>query len=416
MRAVDIVTVGGAACGCMLMLLVLAGVLAAGHPQNKLYKCFLVLAVFTLAGCLIELALKLFVDVDTGLWSLLDYFDYAFGGIIRAAFGCYIFGYVGMRVKLSNKPLMIVLALEAVTLVLLTAAWFLPVPGWFAAFSFSMLLPFVSAMISIATAMRHMKLLRNREWISLLLFVLIITVSYSAEALFSGLWAAYFGCAVAVFLVYTNIQAELGRRLREQELELSERRVSMMLGRIQPNFLYNSLSAIVELCDKDCEKAGNAVNDFAHYMRGNLESLSEKKVIPAIKELLHAKTYLVMEKLRYGDKLYIDVRFEPQYFADFDIPPLTVESLAENAVRHGLAEKGGGRVAVLLTQTDSLNIITVEDDGVGFETDSGTHPGIQIVRERLKTRCDGALEIESVPGKGTKATITIPRQQEEPAR
>lgn len=211
------------------------------------------------------------------------------------------------------------------------------------------------------------------------------------------------------------------RELLQQEVELSESRTAMMLSQIQPHFLYNSLTAIAKLCDIDPARAKQTVNSFAHYLRGNLDSLSQRELIPFEDELLHIETYLSLEQLRFGDKLQVVYDIETE---EFMLPPLTVQPIVENAVRYGLTLRKsdgttGGTVTVRVRELEDACQITVADNGRGFDVaapesdESRSHIGITNVRERLAALCRGQLTIESTPGVGTTATITIPKRPQE---
>ena len=101
----------------------------------------------------------------------------------------------------------------------------------------------------------------------------------------------------------------------------------------------------------------------------------------------------------------------------FRLPPLTLQPLVENAVRHGVTKKkGGGTVTISTRETASTYLVTVHDTGNGFDpehyTDDGkVHIGIRNVRERLERMVGGTLTIESTPETGTTATILIPKKE-----
>jgi sensor histidine kinase YesM len=100
---------------------------------------------------------------------------------------------------------------------------------------------------------------------------------------------------------------------------------------------------------------------------------------------------------------------------DFCVPALTVQPLVENAIKHGLMKlQKGGSIRVISWETETDYRISVEDDGVGFDTagmtDEKKHIGIRNIRDRLKVMVGGTLEIESTPGVGTKVLITIPKE------
>ena len=144
-----------------------------------------------------------------------------------------------------------------------------------------------------------------------------------------------------------------------------------------------------------------------------MDSLSKDRTISFDQELEHTKLYLELEQLRYEDAL--QVRYELGCTA-FRIPTLTLQPLAENAVRHGVRGKlsGRGYVAISTQEFEDRYEITVSDDGPGFDPeqeirDGRSHVGLANVRERLQRVVGGSLRIESAPGAGTKAVIVIPK-------
>ena len=145
-----------------------------------------------------------------------------------------------------------------------------------------------------------------------------------------------------------------------------------------------------------------------------MNSLKEQAPVPFESELRHLETYLSLEKMRFGDELNIEYDIEA---TDFLIPSLTVQPLVENAVKHGVGMKeDGGTVTITTKEFDDRYEVIVSDDGVGFDTakktnDGRTHIGMENVRNRLKTMCNAVLNIESTVGKGTVATITIPKEE-----
>ena len=146
-----------------------------------------------------------------------------------------------------------------------------------------------------------------------------------------------------------------------------------------------------------------------------MESLTDKSPILFEKELSHTQAYLQLEQQRFGNKLQVVYEIEA---VDFSIPPLTLQPIAENAVRHGLMKKeNGGTLRIASGENDNAFYITVSDDGVGFSQDSykkgnSMHIGIANVRNRLQTLCRGTVQIQSEPGKGTAVTIYIPKEDD----
>ena len=193
--------------------------------------------------------------------------------------------------------------------------------------------------------------------------------------------------------------------------QLAENRISIMMSQIRPHFIYNTLGSIEQLCELDPPKAGELVHNFAKYLRGNFGELDSSKPILMSQEMDHVHYYVSIENVRFPDMAF---SFEMNS-EDFSLPALTIQPLVENAIKHGLMKlEKGGSIRVVSYETDTDYCISVEDDGVGFDTSKSfedkKHIGIRNIRDRLKVMVDGTLEIESTPGVGTKVLIKIPKE------
>ena len=218
-------------------------------------------------------------------------------------------------------------------------------------------------------------------------------------------------------LVATNVENyHRAQRTQELENELVENRVKLMLGQIQPHFLYNALGTIRALCVKKPEEARNALDYFAKYLRANVDSISEEGCITFEKELDHVKSYLYIEKLRFGDLLDIEYDIKT---TEFECPPLTLQTMVENAVKHGLLpKKDGGKLKISTSETADYYELKVVDDGVGFDSakpleEGRSHIGVENTRQRVMALCNGTLNIGSRLGEGTTITITIPKKKKQ---
>ena len=123
--------------------------------------------------------------------------------------------------------------------------------------------------------------------------------------------------------------------------------------------------------------------------------------------------YLFIEQLRYGDSLNVVFDIE---VTDFYLPPLTIQPLVENAVKHGIGGKeDGGTVTVSTRNHGDCVMILISDNGIGFDPDAvapqdRNHVGLENVKNRLRLMCDAALEVQSAPGAGTTITISVPKE------
>ena len=207
------------------------------------------------------------------------------------------------------------------------------------------------------------------------------------------------------------------RRVKKLEKELEESRIAILLSQMQPHFIHNILNVIYYLIGKDPAAAQGAVSKFSDHLRNNLEAISQKELIPFRKELDHIHTYLELEQIRFGEELSIVYDIEEDSFL---LPVLSIQPLVENAVKHGIAKKrGGGVVTISSRQTENAYRITVSDTGVGFDVerymdDGKIHVGLINVRQRLASRMNATVDVDSTPGKGTTVTVTIPREKVNP--
>lgn len=217
-------------------------------------------------------------------------------------------------------------------------------------------------------------------------------------------------------------QGELMQAQKETEIAQAEKNVEMvgsrtrlMRSQLQPHFLFNSLATIGAISRRDGRAAYQAISDFADYLRLNLSSLTKEGTVPFREELEHTEKYLKLEKMRFGDDL--DIRYNIKFDA-FGIPLITLQPIVENAILHGMCRDDVQKWVSITSELDGNHaVVTVEDNGVGFDTVILKDPkyaekGIANIRNRLREVADGRLEVVSRPGKGTVVTIRIPLEQE----
>ena len=208
--------------------------------------------------------------------------------------------------------------------------------------------------------------------------------------------------------------AETNRQLAEQERKLTERRISAMMSQIRSHFIFNILATISTYCKSDAKKADDALIRFSRYLRRNIKILEEEGLIDFQTELEQLEDYIALEQLRFQNMITFVKDIE---VISFQIPPLTIQPIVENAIKHGLVEQDRSGTIMLKTEReDGVIVITITDDGVGFvpqECEKEDSIGIKNVRFRLESMVKGSLDIESAPGKGTKVTIKIPVKEVE---
>lgn len=214
--------------------------------------------------------------------------------------------------------------------------------------------------------------------------------------------------ALSLLLIYVNVYLQNEENLRLREIELSDQRLSILLGQIRPHFIFNVLNTIYYLCDTDPSAARKATSDFHQFLENNNARRYAEGPVPFAVELENVICYTDLEKLRFDQ---IEFIYDIQY-SDFELPPLTVQPLVENAVRHGCREMSGGRIEIKTMREKDCCIVEVRDNGAGFKEnysqDGKRHVGIENVRNRLSMISGASLSIDSVQPHGTSAKIRIP--------
>lgn len=359
---------------------------------------------------------------------ILDYFSFygASAGFYFyiEALGSYGYERMGVTYNPSKKIKKLVIAWGVVTTFIYGAALFVPyfysmengVPVFSVpAYVFMHIISEFACVCCMLFLFRHRKAIGKPEAVLSIVFIIFVSAFAVVDELFE-LCIGHMILAIFIFVIYVRIDLHKGLLLERQEKEIAEEKTRIMLSQMQPHFLYNVLTTISSMCEiQNATQARDVVNRFADYFRANLDSLGKEKTISFEKELEHVKTYLWLEKVRFEDALNICYEIGPTSFA---VPSLTIQPMVENAVKHGILPKeNGGTLTIRTSETDDEYVITVEDDGVGFDInepfdDDHEHVGIENVSRRLEIICNGSLEIQSKKNEGTVVTIRIPKGEQ----
>ena len=211
--------------------------------------------------------------------------------------------------------------------------------------------------------------------------------------------------AVSMFGLIISEQIEQNFR---QQQEIARQRASVNVLQMRPHFIYNTMMSIYYLIAQDTDKAQKITLDFSTYLRKNFTALATDGAVPFTEELEHTRAYLAVEQTRFEDNLFVE--FDTPH-TRFRIPPLTLQPIVENAIKHGLdPELSPLHIAVKTRQTKNGSEITVADTGPGFRDGDSDSPHIALanIKERLQMMCKGTLKIDSTEDKGTTVTIFVP--------
>ena len=242
-------------------------------------------------------------------------------------------------------------------------------------------------------------------------FVLYCVLPFGAiivQNLLPGYAIAYLSIVISIEILYLFANVRKNVDLANEARKNKEAEVLLMMSQIKPHFVYNTLSSISTLIKINPDKAQKALDDFTEYLRMNLSTLSDSHCIPFEKELRHIEIYLALESMRFDERLSVDYEIQEK---DFLVPPLSIQPLVENAVKHGILKKiEGGKITIRTYQDKGAHVVEIIDDGVGFdpkilEQNGNEHVGLKNVSYRLSSMCDAEMDIQSELGKGTTITV-----------
>jgi hypothetical protein len=193
--------------------------------------------------------------------------------------------------------------------------------------------------------------------------------------------------------------------------QLAEAQLKMMQAQVEPHFLFNTLASVDFLIETDPPRASKMQKNLIAYLRSALPQMREGSTTLG-KEISLCRSYLEILKVRMDERLHFAIAV-PQGLSSAQFPPMILQSLVENAIKHGLEPKAEGGSLTLSADIANGNLrVTVADTGLGFGTGSrpGTGVGLANVRERLAALYGGQarLTVETNTPMGTIATIEVP--------
>ena len=239
--------------------------------------------------------------------------------------------------------------------------------------------------------------------------LLIAEVIHLFVSVFTLLGFGLSACALSMLGALLIDQVE--RQMRQQR-EIANQHASIMVLQMRPHFIYNTMMSIYYLCKQDPDLAQQVTLDFTTYLRRNFTAIASEDLIPFTEELEHTRAYLAVEQAQFEDRLL--VRYDTPCVG-FLLPPLTLQPIVENAVKHGMdPEAESLQIDIRTAETRSGYEITIEDTGFGFGANDSEAPHVALenISQRLALMCHGKMTISPRDGGGTAVVISIPRTRE----
>jgi LytS/YehU family sensor histidine kinase len=224
------------------------------------------------------------------------------------------------------------------------------------------------------------------------------------------------GGLLAAILYFAARERDAARRLHRTQLsrieierQLVEARLKLLHAQIEPHFLFNSLASVKRLYAGDTGKGPVLLANLAAYLRAATSGFHRREVSLG-EEIALARAFLGIFEIRMGRRLRVRIDVPTEHAAAL-IPPMTVGTLVENAIKHGLAPRAnGGTLTITARRQGEFLVVGVADDGVGFRVHTGSGVGLANIRARLDTLfgAAGRLDLDSNARSGVTATLRLP--------
>ena len=259
--------------------------------------------------------------------------------------------------------------------------------------------------LNIARVIRNQKKLSKKYFIALLVYLLPMTAVIIIHMFIPVETYVIFGMALLAMMMFVLILSDNMEQYTRQQQEIFHQRADIMVLQMRPHFIYNTMMGIYYLCKQDADKAQQVTLDFTTYLRRNFTAIASENTVPFKDELEHTHAYLAVEQAQFEDRLFVS--FDTPHTM-FQVPPLTLQPLVENAVKHGMNPDGNPlNISVKTRQTKEGSEIIVEDDGSGFNSagDQEPHIALNNIRQRLEMMCKGKMVIS--PREGPTITPNV---------
>ena len=404
----------------MLVLTLLTLWVAVIMPgTNRWNKNFFValFAIFVL--CMISFFVDLLIYTNPNMATaerITAYFEYLLPSIPMPMFTIYLLRTCGedWRKSLLFRS---VIVLSGIYFILLTVAQFTTLfyyvtpENEFCRGSLHPLLiaPQIAMMIfNLAGVIRRRDKLSKKYFAAFLLNLIPLTVALIIHVVTYALVLCILGMCVSALSMFGIILYDRIESYVRQQREIYNQRASIMVLQMRPHFIYNAMMSIYYLCAKDSKKAQQVTLDFTTYLRKNFTAIVGEDTIPFSDELEHTRAYLAVEQVQFEGSLFVDYDTPHK---NFRLPPLTLQPIVENAVKHGMdPDSEPLRISIRTRETNFGSEIIVEDNGTGFEVVDAdkSHTALENIRQRLEIMCGGKMTIMPREGGGTIVKVTIP--------
>jgi len=257
------------------------------------------------------------------------------------------------------------------------------------------------------------KKMNKKNIYTIVYYFLLPGLSIALQLVFPKISFVSTGLIVSSTLVFSHLyQVVLQDKIKEEnEKERINNR--LLLSQIHPHFIYNTLNTLKYLIETNSNESSELCSNFTDYLRTTIDSYDNNESIPILEEIKNVESYLKIEIARFGERVKYEFDIKD---TNFKVPTLSIQTLVENSVRHGICKKKvGGTVWVSTFEDEDNHYVIIKDNGVGFDPkednfDGANHVGIRNVYNRLVKQMGGNIIIDGKKDNGVFIKISIPKE------
>lgn len=228
--------------------------------------------------------------------------------------------------------------------------------------------------------------------------------NWFGTTLFLTIWAL-------IYFTYHYVMMSRNDQLDKIKLEslLKEMQLKTIKSHINPHFIFNALNSIRALVDENPARARTAITELSNILRSSLQA-EKVEVTPMAKELALIKDYLELEHIRFEDRLQVKYCIDEDTL-DMPVPPMMLQTLVENAIKHGISKQvDGGFIHVTSMADDNYHILTVQNTGHLANSSNPDGFGLESTRSRLRLLYSdkARFDIKNVEGNLVEVKVSIP--------
>ena len=261
--------------------------------------------------------------------------------------------------------------------------------------------------LNLFTVIKRRKNFSKKYYMAFMVNTLPMTLAILFHTIIFNPLVVALGLTFSASGMFVIILIDHVEKFLRQQREIFNQQANILVLQMRPHFIYNTMTSIYYLCSQNPKQAQKVTLDFTNYLRKNFMAIACEGTILFSEELEHTKAYLSIVHAQFEEYLFVE--YDTPY-VNFKIPPLTLQPIVENCVKHGLdLDSDPLNILILTRETNSGNEIIVEDNGSGFDLDDNKeYFALENIQKRLEMFCGGILSIYPREGGGTVVKILIP--------